>query len=81
MKSLKKLFVLLTFSAVACLQPPSLSAAEYVTDTGGCGYQQCRKCPSIAPAVALGTIALVAIVAVALQNQSNGHAHAHSKDK
>ena len=77
MKSLKKMIALLTIAATAGLGTQNLNAAEYVTDCGGCGYQECRKCPSIAPAVALGTIALVAIVAVALQNQSHGHTHAH----
>lgn len=57
----------------------SLQAADYVYDAGGCGYQQCRKAPCIAPAIALGTIALVAIIAVAIQNQGdNSHGHCHS---
>lgn len=77
MKSLKNLIALFTLAAIVTLPFTKVVAAEYVTDTGGCGYKECRKCPSIAPAVALGTVALVAIIAVALQNQSGGHNHGH----
>jgi len=47
-------------------------------DAGGCGYEECRRCPSLAPAVALGTIAIVAIVAVVLQNSGGVSSHSHS---
>ena len=52
-------------------------ADEFCVDNGGCGYDACCRTSSLAPAIALGTIALVAIVAVAVQNTS-GHAHCHS---
>lgn len=77
MKTLKKLTTLLTIAAFFCVAGNKIDAAEYVTDTGGYGYAQSSTYPSIAPAVALGTIALVAIIAVALQNQSHGHGHSH----
>lgn len=77
MKSLRKYIALLMAAAMMLVTVSKVEAAEYVTDCGGCGYNECRKCPSIAPAVALGTIALVAIIAVALQNQSNSHSHNH----
>lgn len=65
---------------LALLISPSIVRAQscYVSSTGGCGYVECRRAPCITPAVALGTIALVAIIAVAVQNshlQSHGHAH------
>ncbi len=77
MKAFKKLVALLTIAATFGLSMPNAQAYEYSSDLGGCGFTECRKCPSLAPAVALGTIALVAIVAVAIQNQSHGHGHSH----
>jgi hypothetical protein len=47
-----------------------------MTNAGGCGYAECCRAPSVIPAIALGTIALVAIVAVAVQNQGHGN-HGH----
>ncbi len=64
--------LLATFSTTA------VNGQEYVTDAGGYGYSESRCCPSLAPAIALGTIAIVAIVAVAVQNRSHGHGHSHS---
>lgn len=49
----------------------------YSSSTGGCGYVECRRAPCITPAVALGTIALVAIIAVAVQNSQGRGVHAH----
>ena len=54
-----------------------LHAEECCVDNGGCGYDACCRSSSLAPAIALGTIAIVAIVAVAVQNTS-GHSHCHS---
>lgn len=77
MKLLKKMFALTTVLAMLGASVHNLSAQPYRTDTGGYGYEESRRAPSIAPAVALGTIALVAIVAVAVQNTSHTH-HSHS---
>lgn len=49
---------------------------EYCVDNGGCGYNDCCRTSSLAPAIALGTIALIAVIAVMLQNTS-GSAHCH----
>lgn len=49
----------------------------YCADTGGYGYESCRKAPCIAPTIALATLALVAIVAVAVQNSGHGSGHCH----
>lgn len=77
MKKMKKMVALATlltmFGSAA-----SVSAQPYYAETGGQGYQESRAAPSLAPAIALGTIAVVAIVAVALQNSGSGsHSHAH----
>lgn len=56
----------------------NLCAQEYRTDAGGYGYEESRRVPSLAPAIALGTIAIVAIIAVAVQNNHrHGHHHSH----
>ena len=55
----------------------SLQADEFCADNGGCGFNDCCRSSSLAPAIALGTIAVIAIVAVAVQNTS-GHSHCHS---
>lgn len=73
---LRKSTTLLAFLAFFSMASKG-QAAEYSTDNGGYGYEEVSRTPSIAPAVALGTIALVAIIAVALQNQSHGHGHSH----
>lgn len=74
MKFIKKIVVsavLLSF-----IGSPNLKATEYCVDNGGCGYNDCCRTSSLAPAIALGTIALVAVVAVLVQNTS-GSAHCH----
>lgn len=78
MRLIKK--VLFSAIAFAMLGGPALQAqnCSYSTSTGGCGYIECRRAPCITPAVALGTIALVAIIAVAVQNSRPSTAHAHS---
>lgn len=55
----------------------NIQAEEFCCDNGGCGYDDCCRSTSLAPAIALGTIAIIAIVAVAVQNTS-GHSHCHA---
>lgn len=80
MKKLNKFVVLATLTAMFA-SSTGLNAQEEeccAIDTGGCGYNECSECPSLAPAIALGVIAIVAIIAVAVQNRSHhGHGHAH----
>lgn len=81
MKMFKKLVALATLAALIATSAHNLTAQEYRTDCGGYGYEQCRRVPSLAPAIALGTIALVAIIAVAVQNSNHhGHHHGHAHD-
>ena len=48
----------------------------YSSDTGGCGYEECRQAPNYTAAIILGAIALGAIVAMAIQQTSDGgHFH------
>lgn len=77
MKQFKKLIALGATAAMIGLSCHSAEAANYSTDCGGCGYEECRQAPCLTPAIALGTIALVAIVAVALQDSHSSHGHCH----
>lgn len=74
---MKKLVTLMVVVA-ACAS--SVAHAQPVdTMIGGFGYKEVRRSPYIAPAVALATVAIVAIVAVAVQNSGhNNHAHCHN---
>lgn len=76
MKFTKKLIALASLMAML---GSSVNADEFCADNGGCGYDECCRTSSLAPAIALGTIAIVAIVAVAVQNTS-GHSHCHAHE-
>lgn len=86
MKTLKTLIASTTAAAMICsaslsAQPvaqPYAQDACFAESAGGCGYQESCRSPYIAPAIALGTIALVAIIAVAVQNSHHSHGHAHN---
>lgn len=73
MKAYKKVMALV----VAVAMMGSTLNAQDSTYTGGNGYQEYRTAPALAPAIALGAIALVAIIAVAVQNGNNDHGHCH----
>lgn len=75
MKAFKNLVALTLATALFTSNTSSLEAQACYT--GGCGYQECRTCPSMTPAIALGAIALVAIIAVAVQNTNVKHGHCH----
>lgn len=76
MSLLKKMITLTTLITIASLSPQRAEADAYVTDTGGYAYDECRACTNLAPAIALGTVAIVGIIAIAVQN-SHGHHHGH----
>lgn len=86
-KNLKACGVIWMASSMLFFNMPTLSAETYCsntceevysTDVGGCGYQACRKCPVLAPAVMLAVVALTGIIAVALQTD---HCHHHSHNR
>lgn len=79
MKFAKKLIASAALMTMLSASGNTLNADEYCVDNGGCGYDECCRTSSLAPAIALGAIAIVAIVAVAVQNTS-GHAHCHAHD-
>lgn len=77
MRHIKKIIASTVLFAMVGSASSSLRADEYCVNNGGCGYEACCRSSSLAPAIALGTIAVIAIVAVAVQNTS-GHSHCHS---
>lgn len=81
MKKFRKIFAFTTLLAIlSSTVNISAQEMEYVSNAGGIAYEESRQLHSLAPAIALGTIAAVAIIAVAVQNRShsgNGHGHAH----
>lgn len=77
MKALKKIITLLTVAATVGLSSNAY-AVECTQEYQGCGYAESCECPSLVPALAIGAVAIVAIVAVAAQNNSHGSSHGHS---
>lgn len=71
MSLLKKLIALTTFTTMMSISSQQLEAVAYVTDTGGYAYDQSRAATNLAPAIALGTVAIVGIIAIAVQNSHN----------
>ncbi len=77
MQFTKKLFTIATLMIMlGSFSLTPINATETCVDNGGCGYEECTRTSSLAPAIALGAIVLVAVVAVAVQNTS-GHSHCH----
>lgn len=74
MKSIRYFFACLT--AALCLFSQKGEAVTYVTDTGGYAYDESRAATNLAPAIALGTVVVVAIIAIAVQN-SHHSSHSH----
>ena len=67
-----------TVLAVMVFASTPVKAVECYDSVAGCGYEECRRASCLAPAIALGTIALVAIIAIAVQKSHNGHGHSHN---
>jgi ABC-type nickel/cobalt efflux system permease component RcnA len=79
---LKKIITLTALFAMMGLSTRQLEAVTYVTDTGGYAYDESRAVTNLAPAIALGTVAIVGIIAIAVQNShesSSSSAHLSPK--
>jgi hypothetical protein len=64
----KKIVTLIALITLTGMSLPKLEAVTYVTDTGGYAYDESRAVTNLAPAIALGTVAIVGIIAIAIQN-------------
>lgn len=84
MSIFKRMAALIVLFAMLCLPAQKIEAVTYVTDTGGYAYDESRAVTNLAPAIALGTVAIVGIIAIAVQNShdhsssSSSHYGSHS---
>ena len=85
MKKIKKLIAAIAAAAMVFGSAQNLDAnqcaggtEQFCTELAGDGYQECCQAPCLTPAIALGAIALVAIIAVAVSNSDHGrNTHCH----
>lgn len=77
MSLFKKAAFLAAFFALFNASTHQLEAVTYVTDTGGYAYDEARAVTNLAPAVALGTVAIAGIIAIAVQNSHNSSSSSH----
>lgn len=77
MSIVKKLVVIISAMALLGFNQHHLEAVTYVTDTGGYAYDEARAVTNLAPAIALGTVAIVGIIAIAVQNTHDHSSSAH----
>jgi hypothetical protein len=80
MSIFKKMITLTVIAATTALCTHQLEAVAYVTDTGGYAYDESRAATNLAPAIALGTVAIVGIIAIAVQN-SHDHSSSSSSSR
>lgn len=81
MKKFKKIVAVAALLAMMATSARNLNAQtlccdadqEFAFGAGGYGYEEARRVPSLAPAIALGTVALIAIIALAVQNTGHDH--------
>lgn len=81
MSIFKKMMTLTTIAAMTCISNQQLEAVSYVTDCGGYAYDESRAATNLAPAIALGTIAIVGIIAIAVQNSHDHHSSSSKSSK
>lgn len=77
MSFFKKLVALATLSALLGMSGRPVEAVSYVTDTGGYAYDESRAATNLAPAIALGTVAVVGVIALAVQNSHHHSSSSH----
>lgn len=82
MKHIKKMVALATLLAMAGTATSNLSAQQYYSDSSGCcdpcgqGYEDCcQTCWT--PYIAIGAVAVIAIVAVACRHHGGSSSHGH----
>lgn len=64
--------------ALFALSTQTAEAVSYVTDTGGYAYDESRAATNLAPAIALGTVAIVGVIALAVQNSHDSSSSSYS---
>lgn len=79
MKKIKKMIAITALMGMLGTSS-KVHTVEYVSTTGGYGYEQCRLAPYVVPLVVLSAIALAVIIVVAVQNSGGGGGHHHHHD-
>ena len=74
MKQFKKFISVLCLVLMASTAPTKTEAVTYMTDTGGCAYEDAYQACCVAPAVVFAVALLAAIIVVGLHNR-HGHNH------
>jgi hypothetical protein len=74
MKNYKKLITMICLGLMATTAPSEGNAVTYMTDTGGCAYEDSYQACCIAPAVVFALALLAAIIIVGVHNR-HGHSH------
>lgn len=77
-KTYRHLMTAFTTATLMIMTPQQAEAVYYVTDGGGCAYDECRTCVNLAPAIALSTVLAVGIIALAVQNSNSHSSHSSS---
>lgn len=77
MKTLKRLVAVAAAVAMLGTSAKGFAIDQYQEYAGGAGFIESCNAPRLAPAIGLGAIALIAIIAVAVQNANNDHGHSH----
>lgn len=55
----------------------SVMPAQYISTTGGCGYEECRAAPNLIALMVFSAVGLAVIIAVALAKSSGSSSHSH----
>ena len=74
MNKLKKLVAIVTMVATMGTSAAVLNADSCGTDCG-CAYDDCRSAPCISPTVALGAVAVAAIITIVVHNRKKSSSH------
>ena len=74
MKSFRKFITILCLTTMVSTAPTQTEAMTYMSDTGGCAYEDAYQACCVAPAVVFGVALLAAIIIVGLTNR-HGHNH------
>lgn len=75
MKKFRKFITIACLGLMVSSSPTQGEAATYMTDTGGCAYEDAYQACCIAPAVVFAVALLAAIIIVGVHNR---HGHSHS---
>jgi hypothetical protein len=77
MSLFKKLAIFTLAFSLVSFSLSRLEGVTYVTDTGGYAYDEARAVTNLAPAIALGTVAIAGVIAIAVQNSHDCSSSSH----